>query len=287
MRASNPNADLTIQRLRQEASDAAYRRYTVPAQIAGVVLSVAGVGFFGVLLPVGAIGTIAGVSVGVLTYACAIAHTTSEMDKCETGGVAEIKRYLKDEQINQIALDVNQPKKELAQETPTPKPSQSQNQPSKSTSTVPETGNEFPEPSAQLPVAPVQLSGNAPHVLMFGRSQNGKTTTVAHVLQGINVDYISLKAKDQVPADWNGYLISPTNTDAQLNWILDRWEAMLNSALGGEGANKHAFVIDEYISIRALIERSTRKRLTNFYVRLLTTGAGMGLLGGKIGRAHV
>ena len=258
----------------------ALERYSLPSQLIAVVVGVFGGGLLSTVMPG---GVIASALIGLIISGAATKLSDDEAKAIELGDLETLRRYYPkdqlDEKVKPILAKAVDAKKLPAQGTQTTSQT--------STTTETATGSQSREPeaaaksSSTLPVAPVKLSGNAPHLLLFGRSQNGKTTTAAHVLTDIQVDYISLKASDKVPESWNGYLISPTDTDDQLNWILDRWEEMLNSSLQGNGKQaKHAFVVDEYISIRALVKNPTKERLKTFFIRLLTTGAGMGLLGG-------
>ncbi|MFG6105213.1 hypothetical protein U2F10_23350 [Leptothoe sp. EHU-05/26/07-4] len=260
----------TLEDCRKVAIAHALERYSLPSQLIGVAVGVFGGGLLSTVMPG---GVIASALIGLIISGAATKLSDDEAKAIESGDLETLRRYYPkdqlEEKIKPILNKAVDAKKLIAQET--------QTTPQMSTTTETAIGSQSPE----LPVAPVKLSGNAPHLLLFGRSQNGKTTTAAHVLSDIPVDYISLKASDKVPESWNGYLISPTATDAQLNWILDRWEEMLNSSLQQDGnQTKHAFVVDEYISMRALVTNPTKERLRTFFVRLLTTGAGMGLLGG-------
>ena len=264
----------TLGDCRKVAIANALERYSLPAQLIGVAVGVFGGGLLSTVMPG---GVIASALIGLIISGSATKLSDDEAQAIERGDLDALKRYYPNDQLEEKmkpilakAVATVDPKKLPAQGT--------QTTPQTSTTTETATGNHSPE---LLPVAPVQMSGNAPHLLLFGRSQNGKTTTAAHVLADIKVDYISLKSSDTVPEHWNGYLISPMDTDDQLNWILDRWEAQLNNSLQGDSSKaKHAFVVDEYISIHALVKSPTQERLKTFFVRLLTTGAGLGLLGG-------
>lgn len=271
--------DSTLSDCRQVAIANALERYSLPAQIIGVAVGVVGGGLLSTVMPG---GVIASALIGFIISGAATKLSDDEAQAIERGDLVTLKRYYPKDQLEEKIKPLLQKaaaaKKPLAQEL-------QKIAPQTSTTTETETGSPSPEPvaaaSSALPVAPVQLSGNAPHLLLFGRSQNGKTNTAAHVLADIQVDYISLKASDTVPDSWNGYLISPTKTDAQINWVLDQWELMLNTSLESNSRKvKHAFVVDEYISIYALISNPTKDRLKTFYIRLLTTGAGLGLIGG-------
>lgn len=266
--------DNTLGEARKVAMANALERYSLPAQLIGVAVGVFGGGLLSTVMPG---GVIASALIGLIISGSATKLSDDEARAIEKGDLEALKRYYPSDQLEEKMKPILA--KAVAAVDPKKLPAQgAQTTPQTSTTTETATGNHSPE---LLPVAPVKMSGNAPHLLLFGRSQNGKTTTAAYVLADIKVDYISLKSSDTVPEHWNGYLINPTKTDAQLNWILDRWEALLNSSLQGDASKaKHAFVVDEYISIRALVKGPTQERLRTFFIRLLTTGAGLGLLGG-------
>ncbi|MEM0978888.1 MAG: hypothetical protein AAGH78_01305 [Cyanobacteria bacterium P01_H01_bin.58] len=271
--------DSTLSDCRQVAIANALERYSLPAQIIGVAVGVVGGGLLSTVMPG---GVIASALIGFIISGAATKLSDDEAQAIERGDLVTLKRYYPKDQLEEKIKPLLQ-KAAAAKKPPAQELQKIAPQTSTTTETV--TGSQSPEPAAAassaLPVAPVQLSGNAPHLLLFGRSQNGKTNTAAHVLADIQVDYISLKASDTVPDSWNGYLISPTKTDDQLNWVLDQWELMLNTSLESDSKKaKRAFVVDEYISIYALVKNPTKERLKTFYIRLLTTGAGLGLIGG-------
>ncbi|ESA37744.1 hypothetical protein N836_35825 [Leptolyngbya sp. Heron Island J] len=267
---------LAVSEIQNIAVDSAFNRYGFAAQAIGVGVGVAGGALLATLMPA------ASVAGGFLAGIIAIAANNfaySEAERVMKGDVNAVNRYCPIDQQQSIILAATErieaTKKPVAQVAETSQ----KNQKSTSTTTGPETTSQSPEQvELPIPVAPVQLKAKTFHLLMWGRSQGGKTNTAIHLLgirTAIAVDYVTTKAGDKVPEGWKGYLVDLSKLDAQVNWLLDRWEARLQSSLGGSGT-KQWVLIDEVITIANTVEPSTQKRLRGFILTVLTSGAGVG-----------
>ncbi|MEM8610462.1 MAG: hypothetical protein AAGF93_00475 [Cyanobacteria bacterium P01_H01_bin.105] len=135
---------------------------------------------------------------------------------------------------------------------------------------------ETPTPVEQdPPVEPVELRADTPHLLLWGRTQSGKTTTAARLFKG-SVWYVTVKVRDSVPQGWKSFRINPQFADAQVNWVLDQWEPVFYQHLDDMAQGSSWFVVDEIISICELVEGSTAKRLVSFIKQIITAGASAG-----------
>lgn len=136
-------------------------------------------------------------------------------------------------------------------------------------------GNDSTPPAQDPPEEPVELRGDTPHLLLWGRTQSGKTTTAARLFRG-SVWYVTVKVRDSVPQGWKSFRINPRFADAQVNWVLDQWEPVFHQHLDDQLKSSSWFVVDEIISICELVEPSTAKRLISFVKQVITAGASAG-----------
>ena len=260
-----------VQDIQATAIDNCYSRYDIWAQLIGVGLAVGGGGLLSVLMPGGvfASATLAALVMGATTKLVA-----DEADKIEKGDIATIQRYFPESAIQDaiapLAAKVDAAKKPLAQgATQTPKP--------RSTTTAPGTTNPSPEHVESLPVAAVALDEAAPHLYLWGRTQNGKTETLKYLLQEEDkVHYVTSKGTDTVPVNWHGWQVSGQSLGAQVTWLLDKWETAYQMHQQG-GSRREWFVIDEAVGIvKALTTKGHKDvatRLVAFIVEVLTAGA--------------
>ena len=254
-----------VKDIQATAIDNCYSRYDVWAQLLGVGLAVGGGGLLSVLMPGGvfASATLAALVMGATTKLVA-----DEADKIEKGDIATIQRYCPESVIQDaiapLVAKVDAAKKPLAQGTPK----------QKSTTTATATTSRSPE---RLPMATVALDDIAPHLYLWGRTQNGKTETLKYLLQSEDrVHYVSSKATDTAPEHWHAWQASGSQLGAQITWLLDKWEAAYEMHQRG-AAHREWFVIDEAVGIVKGLTTKGHKavaaRLTAFIVELLTAGA--------------
>jgi hypothetical protein len=151
----------------------------------------------------------------------------------------------------------------------------------------PTSGNKTTEPDngATLPRAIAQLDDAAPHLFMVGRTREGKSETLKHLIGAEKrVWYVTSKATDRVPQHWQGYRVGGPQLGEQMTWLLDQWEASLLRHLEGNDRDREWFVIDEAIGILQSLKTKGHKaiaaRLAGFVVECVTAGAAVGSLVG-------
>jgi hypothetical protein len=172
-----------------------------------------------------------------------------------------------------IAAGVVSPEKKMS-------PDLGQSQTSGNGTNRPSDGN-----GATLPRAVAQLDEAAPHLFMVGRTREGKSETLKHLIGAEKrVWYITSKATDQIPAHWQGYRVGGPHLGAQMTWLLDQWEASLLNHLEGADKDREWFVIDEAVGILQSLKtkgfKRIAERLRGFIVELLTAGAAVNAFGG-------
>ena len=136
-----------------------------------------------------------------------------------------------------------------------------------------------------LPRAVARLDEAAPHLFMVGRTREGKSETLKHLIGAEKrVWYVTSKATDQVPSHWQGYRVGGPHLGAQMTWLLDQWEAALLNHLEGADKGREWFVIDEAVGILQSLKtkgfKEVSDRLRGFIVELLTAGAAVNAMGG-------
>ena len=139
--------------------------------------------------------------------------------------------------------------------------------------------------AANLPRAVAQLDAAAPHLFMVGRTREGKSETLKHLIGAEKrVWYVTSKATDKVPSHWQGYRVGGPDLGAQMTWLLDQWEASLLNHLEGADKGREWFVIDEAVGILQSLKtkgfKEVSDRLRGFIVELLTAGAAVNAMGG-------
>jgi len=170
-----------------------------------------------------------------------------------------------------IALGVSSPEKKMS-------PNTGQNPTSGNGTTAPENGDKLPRAIAQLDDA-------APHLLMIGKTREGKSETLKHLIGAEQrVWYLTSKATDRVPEHWQGYRVGGPQLGEQMTWLLDQWEASLLRHLEGADTDREWFVIDEAVGILQSLKTKGHKaiaaRLAGFVVECVTAGAAAGSLVG-------
>jgi len=148
--------------------------------------------------------------------------------------------------------------------------------------TTPSAGS---EKSVNLPRAIAQLDEAAPHLFMVGRTREGKSETLKHLIgKEKRVWYVTSKATDKVPSHWQGFRVGGPHLGAQMAWLLDQWEASLLNHLEGTDNQREWFVIDEAVGILQSLKtkgfKRVAERLRGFIVELLTAGAAVNAFGG-------
>ncbi|MGD1930966.1 MAG: hypothetical protein ACFB12_18860 [Leptolyngbyaceae cyanobacterium] len=139
--------------------------------------------------------------------------------------------------------------------------------------------------AASLPRAVARLDEAAPHLFMVGRTREGKSETLKHLIGAEKrVWYVTSKATDKVPSHWQGYRVGGPDLGAQMTWLLDQWEASLLNHLEGADKGREWFVIDEAVGILQSLKtkgfKEVSNRLRGFIVELLTAGAAVNAMGG-------
>ncbi|MEO0374698.1 MAG: hypothetical protein AAF329_08755 [Cyanobacteria bacterium P01_A01_bin.17] len=139
--------------------------------------------------------------------------------------------------------------------------------------------------AASLPRAVARLDEAAPHLFMVGRTREGKSETLKHLIGAEKrVWYVTSKATDKVPSHWQGYRVGGPDLGAQMTWLLDQWEASLLNHLEGADKGREWFVIDEAVGILQSLKtkgfKEVSDRLRGFIVELLTAGAAVNAFGG-------
>jgi hypothetical protein len=153
------------------------------------------------------------------------------------------------------------------------------------------SGNGTPTTSAgdgaKLPRAIARLDEAAPHLFMVGRTREGKSETLKHLIGSEKrVWYVTSKATDKVPAHWQGFRVGGPQLGEQMTWLLDQWEASFLHHLEGKDQQREWFVIDEAVGILQSLKTKGFKpvadRLRGFIVELLTAGAAVNAFGGLL-----
>jgi len=157
---------------------------------------------------------------------------------------------------------------------------------------VPTTsGNGTPNTSAgdgvRLPRAIAQLDEAAPHLFMVGRTREGKSETLKHLIgHEQRVWYVTSKATDRVPAHWQGFRVGGPQLGNQMAWLLEQWETSLLNHLEETDQEREWFVIDEAVGILQSLKtkgfKQVADRLRGFIVELLTAGAAVNAFGGLL-----
>ena len=202
-----------------------------------------------------------------------------------SGNFAKAGQYLNQDDLSDIKREaqalglVEEPKKtspEMGQTT-------TQNSATSSTGMPKDSdGNESP---SNLPRAIAQLDDTAPHLFMVGRTREGKSETLKHLIGAERrVWYVTSKATDRVPEHWQGYRVGGPRLGEQMTWLLDQWEASLLNHLEGKDKAREWFVIDEAIGVLQSLKTKGHKaiaaRLAGFVVECVTSGAAVGSLVG-------
>ena len=138
---------------------------------------------------------------------------------------------------------------------------------------------------AKLPRAVARLDEAAPHLFMVGRTREGKSETLKHLIgTEQRVWYVTSKATDKVPEYWQGFRVGGPQLGAQMSWLLDQWEASFLNHLEGQDQQREWFVIDEAVGILQSLKtkgfKTVAERLRGFIVELLTAGAAVNAFGG-------
>lgn len=150
---------------------------------------------------------------------------------------------------------------------------QSQTKPQSKSSNPMEAGSALIEKSIQLDEA-------APHLGLGGRTREGKSETLKYLLRDESqVNYVTSKATDEVPTDWQGVIAAGSHRVAVITRLLDIWEERLEGHLEGRYTDREWFVIDEAVGICKSLEAKKEKelsgRLKAFIIEVITAGAGV------------
>ena len=263
----------------------AMSKWNLPAQVVGASLAVA--------WPLGAaLGTV-GIA-GMVTTAGVIAvvgfiNGKRESDAIATGDVSALGKYLTPDDVLEFegikqhllggGTELKKIGPQLGAETTTTQKN------SCSDGTLrPDSGSQ-PLGKRPIPRATARLDEAAPHLLMVGRTREGKSETLKHLIGAEQrVWYLTSKATDKVPSHWLGYRVGGPTLPLQVTWLLDQWEAAFLNHLEGVDNTREWFVIDEAVGILQSLKskgaKGVSERLRGFVVELITAGAAVNALGG-------
>jgi len=137
------------------------------------------------------------------------------------------------------------------------------------------------EDNGLLPIAPCRLDDAAPHLFLVGRTREGKSETLKHLIGGEKrVWYVTIKQTDMAPSHWRAYRVGGRDLAEQMAWLIDQWDIALNRHLDGRDNEPEWFVIDEIVAIMRSLETKGYKelalRLKGIAIELVTAGAAVG-----------
>jgi hypothetical protein len=274
------------------ATSRCYSKWMLPAQIGGCACIL--------LWPLGAVagslGIVALAAMGAGSALAGLAMADQESNRIAQGDRDALAQYLSDDDITEF--------KQLAQATATPPKTtgavEAQDDP---TTPTPTNTTQQPEPTSEseatapslLPIAPCQLDDAAPHLLLIGRTREGKSETLKHLIGSEErVWYITSKYTDQVPEHWTAYRVGGRDLPAQMAWILAKWEAQIDRHLSGQDVEREWFVVDEAVGImQSLKTKGETKadrdqntaiagKLRALIIELVTAGAAVGAFVGLL-----
>ena len=271
--------------LKNRGISRAMSKWNLPSQVVGASLAVA--------WPLGAaLGTV-GIA-GMVATAGVIAivgfvNGKNESDAIAAGDNIILAKYLTPDDvlefgaIKQYLLNGGTELKKIspqtgAKTTTEPKSSSSDGTPKR------DSGSQSPA-AIPIPRAVAQLDEAAPHLFMVGKTREGKSETLKHLIgTEQRVWYLTSKATDKVPNHWQGYRVGGPNLASQITWLLDQWEASFLNHLEGTDKTREWFVIDEAVGILQSLKskgaKGVSERLRGFVVELVTSGAGVNALSG-------
>ena len=290
--------------IRNEALDRCYGPRVLVGQIAGGIVAVGGGAILGVFIP--GYGQYIGIALGIAIAGAISDSVSRDGDRIEAFDGTTINRYLPPTDQASL-LEPYQGLFEDGGKKTSPNLGQNQNQPaSKSgtnqwvdTSPQPESdvpaqasgspqegsGDGTSKSKSGLPIKPVELDSAAPHLFMVGRTREGKSETLKHLIGGEKrVWYLTSKATDKVPEHWIGYRVGGPDLGKQITWLLDQWEDSFLHHLELIDSNREWFVIDEAVGILQSLKTKKAKdvaeRLRGFIVEVITAGAAVGAFAG-------
>lgn len=271
--------------LKNRGISRAMSKWNLPAQVVGASLAVA--------WPLGAaLGTV-GIA-GMVTTAGVIAvvgfiNGKRESDAIATGDVTALGKYLTPDDVLEFegikqhllsgGTELKKMGPQLGAETTT-------TQRSSCSDGIPGQGSGSQPPGKMpIPRAVARLDEAAPHLFMVGRTREGKSETLKHLIgTEQRVWYLTSKATDKVPSHWLGYRVGGPTLPLQVTWLLDQWEAAFLNHLEGVDKAREWFVIDEAVGILQSLKskgaKGVSERLRGFVVELITAGAAVNALGG-------
>ena len=134
-----------------------------------------------------------------------------------------------------------------------------------------------------IPRKAIEIDSDAPHFILMAGTREGKTNALRVLLDGYDrVNYVSTKATDLIPTNWNGVLISG-NTDqkaAQLQKLVTDWGNKLAAHAADPNLEPEWFVFDEAIQLQTYANRSGIKNLAKdiagLQIEIATQGAAIG-----------
>jgi len=285
------SGDELILAMSNRATSRCYSKWMLPAQIGGCACIL--------LWPLGAVagsmGIVALVAMGAGSALAGLAMADQESARIVQGDRNALAQYLSDDDISefkQLAAATAEPPKPMGavetEQPKTPEPTNTTQQPeptSESDATAPKL----------LPIAPCQLDDAAPHLLLIGRTREGKSETLKHLIGSEErVWYITSKYTDQVPEHWTAYRVGGRELPDQMAWILAKWEAQIDRHLSGQDTQREWFVVDEAVGImQSLKTKGETKadrdhntaiagKLKALIIELVTAGAAVGAFVGLL-----
>ncbi|NER82944.1 MAG: hypothetical protein F6K42_25985 [Leptolyngbya sp. SIO1D8] len=295
-----------IQDLQGQAVAACWDKYAFPGKVAGCIVAIAGGAVLQVVIP--GFGQWIAIAAGVLIAGSVDNLAAREGDRIEDGNIEAINAYLDEatqkeillpyiEQAAEVGKAGKKTRPAMGQTTNgSPSPAVSSNGSDKTSSPSKETGvnsDSAGNPSTdngfgtsesksgiQLPRQIAQLDEAAPHLFMVGRTREGKSETLKHLIgREDRVWYLTSKATDKVPSHWRGYRVGGPDLPKQIRWLHSQWEAAFLRHLEGADQQREWFVIDEAVGILQSLKTKGAKgvadSLRGFIVEVLTSGAGV------------
>lgn len=288
--------------LQQEALDSCWERYDLLPKAVGGAIAIGGALVLSAWLP--GVGTWLAWSMAATIAAGGTYIAGKEGASIERGDNEAISRYIDDERMEKLL----KPFIEQIQEGMAKKPlgvveTQAQTaettMPESGKSARTEPGSESAEPvttaPALLPIAPCQLDEAAPHLLLIGRTREGKSETLKHLIGSEErVWYITSKYTDQVPEHWAAYRVGGRELPDQMAWILGKWEAQIDRHLSGQDTEREWFVVDEAVGIMQSLKTKGETKVERDYntaiagklraliIELVTAGAAVGAFVGLL-----
>lgn len=282
-----------IDKARKQATQRIFSRYQVPAQIGSVLLLTLAMPLGGMiggrLATLGVMGTAAMLPVLSLTTGYGVARRLRDdhelllqnLNDEETHTLITTLDALGDDQTTLGGEDDDYPSEDdedCSEDDFEGYQNDSEN--------ILDHSEKDPFQSLNIPYNPITLDPDVPHLTVISGTRQGKSNTVRELLRGVqNIEYISSKRTDEIPAGWKGFFIggSVEERGLKIEWIVNRWENILSDHANNPDQPPIFLVFDEAVQLTAYAKNSGIKNLLERYEALinevLTQGAAIGVYG--------